>query len=147
MIHAHHPIWGFHRKLARRLLLWSGLSIIAGLLILLSPEPFWRGFASQYIGWGVIDAIIAVVGRLATKKKHKALAPEALDAASLKEAASLRRILAINTGLDVLYVLGGLAVIYFMTEPVWRGVGWGIVVQGGFLFVFDLVHTFLCPKQ
>jgi hypothetical protein len=47
----------------------------------------------------------------------------------------------------VLYVLGGLAVIYFMTEPVWRGVGWGIVVQGGFLFVFDLVHTFLCPKQ
>ena len=28
----------------------------------------------------------------------------------------------------------------------WRGQGWGIVVQGAFLFVFDLVHARRVPR-
>jgi hypothetical protein len=43
----------------------------------------------------------------------------------------------------VLYVLGGLWLARTKGEDdeFWRGSGWGIVVQGAFLFVFDLIHA------
>ncbi|MBN1812420.1 MAG: hypothetical protein JXA14_11325 [Anaerolineae bacterium] len=71
------------------------------------------------------------------------LAPEVLA----REARNLRRILLINTGLDVLYVTGGviLALTLGGDSPFWCGNGWGIVVQGGFLFFFDLLHALGVP--
>ncbi|MBN1486484.1 MAG: hypothetical protein JW981_02505 [Anaerolineae bacterium] len=55
----------------------------------------------------------------------------------------MRRILSVNTGLDVLYVGGGLLVAKSKgrDDDVWRGAGSGIVVQGAFLFFFDLFHA------
>jgi hypothetical protein len=66
----------------------------------------------------------------------------------LSEERSLRRLLLINTGLDVLYVVGGavLALTLGVGDPTWRGHGWGIVVQGAFLFVFDLFHAQQVPR-
>ncbi|HAX70778.1 MAG TPA: hypothetical protein DCY14_14295 [Anaerolineae bacterium] len=63
--------------------------------------------------------------------------------ATPKEIANLKRILLINTALDVLYVAGGIALIltFGAANPEWRGHGWGIIVQGGFLFFFDLFHA------
>ncbi|MBM4427863.1 MAG: hypothetical protein FJ031_11590 [Chloroflexi bacterium] len=60
-----------------------------------------------------------------------------------KETANLKRILLINTALDVFYVAGGIALIFTLgaENPEWRGHGWGIIVQGGFLFFFDLFHA------
>jgi hypothetical protein len=48
----------------------------------------------------------------------------------------------VNAGLDVLYVAGGtaLALRRGQNDPYWRGVGQGIVLQGGFLLLFDLWH-------
>ena len=65
-----------------------------------------------------------------------------------REARNLRRILLINTGLDVLYVTSGvaLALTLGVDNPFWRGNGWGIVVQGGFLFCFDLLHALGVPR-
>ncbi|MBN1978402.1 MAG: hypothetical protein JW918_13475 [Anaerolineae bacterium] len=70
-------------------------------------------------------------------------APEVLA----REARNLRRILLINTGLDVLYVAGGVALALTLgaDNPFWRGNGWSIVVQGGFLFCFDLLHALGVP--
>jgi hypothetical protein len=64
-----------------------------------------------------------------------------------REARNLRRILLINTGLDVLYVTGGIALALTLgaDNPFWRGNGWGVVVQGGFLFAFDLFHALCAP--
>jgi esterase/lipase len=141
-------IWDLQAALTRRLLRWSAASIVAGAVLLLLPgNPFWRGFGIQALAWGAIDAAIALFGWRAARRRRSAqpdpLAPDIVD----REANKLRRLLWINTGLDVLYVAGGLALVLTLgaTNAYWRGHGWGIVVQGAFLFAFDLLHATSIP--
>jgi carboxylesterase len=49
--------------------------------------------------------------------------------------------------MDVLYILGGLALILFLgrDNTFNRGMGWGVIVQGGFLLLFDLLHARVVP--
>jgi hypothetical protein len=59
-----------------------------------------------------------------------------------KEKSTLKLILWANTGLDVLYVLGGAWMARSdKGDGVMRGHGLGIMLQGGFLFVFDFLHA------
>jgi hypothetical protein len=41
-------------------------------------------------------------------------------------------------------VLGGVWLIqtWGADAALWRGHGWGVVIQGGFLFFFDFLHAF-----
>jgi hypothetical protein len=135
-------IWNFQTQLTRRLTFWSLASIAFGLPIL-TLDPFWRGVGIQFIAWGVIDLLIAIIGAAAMKRRKARLTPNELTAAAPKETANLKRILLINTGLDVLYIAGGIALILTLgTNDIgWQGHGWGIIVQGGFLFFFDLFHA------
>jgi carboxylesterase len=140
-------IWDFQDALTRRLLLWSALSVAAGALMLIFGDAFWRGFGLQAVVWGAIDAGIAFFGRRASGKRR--LAHLGGPSIAEREAANLRRLLWINTGLDVLYVVGGIVLIYTIgqDDPFARGNGWGIVVQGAFLFLFDLLHALAVPKE
>jgi hypothetical protein len=104
-------IWDYQDVLSRRLLLWSALSIIAGaLLVAFGASAWWRGFGVQALAWGAIDAAIALGGQLSARKR-RAAGPGG-PAAFEREARNLRRILWINTGLDVLYMAGGLVLVY-----------------------------------
>ena len=140
-------IWDLYSALTRRLLWWGGGSALLGITALLLGSPFWTGFAIQAIAWAAVDAAIALLGRRASRRRKQAyvdpLAPRVVEG----EAAKLRRLLWINTGLDVLYVTGGLALVLSLgtTHLTWRGHGWGIVVQGAFLFFFDLIHAQSVP--
>lgn len=139
-------IWNLQKVILYRLLNWSRFSIIAG-LGLLRLDSFWQGVGLQAVGWGVIDGLIAVIGRRSLNgrmARPEAAAPEALQ----RETRNLQRLLWFNTGLDVLYVLGGLWLVYRRgaANPKWRGHGWGIILQGGFLLLFDLYHALLIPK-
>ena len=121
----------FTQTIARRLLLWGAISTIGGVILQFSRRPFWTGFGQQAIGWGLIDALIALVaGRSASRSFSSS---------------TLRRILLINAGLDVLYMFGGFifARTKGATDEKLRGQGWGIVLQGWFLFKFDLIHALL----
>jgi carboxylesterase len=140
-------IWDFQDALTRRLLLWSALSMVAGALLLAFGDAFWRGFGLQALVWGGVDAGIAFFGRRASEKRRIAHlgGPSIVE----REARSLRRLLWINTGLDVLYIAGGIVLIYTIgqSDAFAQGNGWGIVVQGGFLFVFDLLHALAVPRK
>ncbi len=151
-------IWDFSLVLARRLMLWAGLSVIAGFILVATQIPqgwtttFWGGFGSQAILWGAIDGIIAAFGIYGTRRSIRRAGEgdeAAATAAAKKDAQRLRRLLWINTGLDLLYVAGGLA--WALTrgadDPFAAGVGWGIVVQGAFLFIFDLLHARAIPLE
>ncbi len=140
-------IWDFQDTLSRRLLLWSALSAGAGAVLLLAGADFWRGFGIQALAWGAIDAAIALFGQRAAARR-RATGPHAA-AALAGEAVKLRRLLWINTGLDLLYVTGGLVLLYTMgTQNRFAGGnGWGVIVQGGFLFVFDLLHAIAVPRR
>jgi hypothetical protein len=119
----------------RRLFLWAVISTFGGVFLQLTRRPFWVGVGQQAIGWGIVDALIALfAGR-----------PNSISFSGK----ALRRILLFNAGLDVLYMLAGF--IFARTigaaDEKRRGQGWGIVLQGLFLFKFDLMHGLLAPHE
>ncbi|MGL4419703.1 MAG: DUF6992 family protein [Gemmataceae bacterium] len=109
------------------ILLAFALVSIGGALFGLYAQPreFWRGFWFMTGLWGWIDAGIVQFGLLT--------APPDL--------ATLRTILFINTGLDVVYMLIG---AFLLTRPrdLYRGFGWAIISQGLGLFVLDGAFTY-----
>ena len=141
-------IWQFQQNLTRRLLAWSGFSIAAGLGMQLG-DAFWRGVGAQAMGWGAIDALIAWFGRRSAGRKQAKLLDPLSPIVVVKEARNLQRLLWFNTALDVIYVMGGLllALTKGRTNYTWRGHGWGIIVQGGFLFLFDLYHAMQLSRK
>lgn len=135
-------IWSFQDSLTRRLAAWSVFSILAGAWMTWGTE-FWRGMGIQFLAWGGIDLAIAFFGAVGTKKRKAKRTSEELISTQPAERANLAKILWINTGLDILYVAGGIALTLTLgaSAPFWQGSGWGIIFQGGFLFFFDLFHA------
>ncbi len=124
----------FSRNVSLRLLTWSVLSMAVGGLLWRRGSLFWRGFGAQALGWGAVDGLIALSGLRPGRQPPQ-------DPA--RAARNLRRLLWFNAMLDVGYMAGGLWLVRSKgrSDAQWRGQGWGIVVQGGFLFVFDVVHA------
>ncbi|HSN78468.1 MAG TPA: hypothetical protein VL334_25650 [Anaerolineae bacterium] len=125
----------------RRLLCWSVVSVASGLPLAAGSKPLLRGMGQQFIAWGAIDGAIALAGRWSQRRKTE-------PGTRNEDIAKLRRLLLVNAGLDVFYVAGGLALALRrgQDDPYWRGVGLGIVVQGGFLLAFDLWHGLNAPE-
>jgi hypothetical protein len=99
-------IWQYYKAINRRLLVWSIVSVIAG-AVLLVFGALWQGVGLQAIAWGAIDAGIALIGGWVTRRRRAGLADPSAPEVLIREARNLRRILLINTGLDVLYITGG----------------------------------------
>jgi hypothetical protein len=141
-------IWQTQEIILDRLWTWSRFSLIAG-LGLLRGGVFWRGVGLQAIGWGLIDAAIVMFGRRSMRCRWAALPDPTAPSVLAQESRNLRRLLWFNAGLDVLYVLGGVALARTRgaTNRGWHGHGWGIIIQGGFLFLFDLYHALPLAKE
>ncbi len=140
-------IWDFNKRLTRRLLAWAVASVGLGARFLQQKDGYSQGLGTQFVGWGAVDGLIALVGGLLAGRRRSQPDGDTPEQRSA-EARNLSRILAINTLLDVGYVLGGwwLARTKGAADRTWRGHGRGIMVQGGFLFLFDLVHWLLVPR-
>ena len=125
----------FTQTIMRRLLLWGVLSTIGGVILQFTRSPFWIGVGQQAIGWGIIDALIALFAGRPNSEPFSGK--------------TLRLILLFNAALDVLYMLGGLTLARTKgaTDEKMRGQGWGIALQGLFLFKFDLIHGLLAPSH
>ena len=82
-----------------------------GLGLFWSVNLFWIGIDLAIVVWALIDPIL--------------------------EVDEFRRVLAINGGLDLAYLVTGL-VLYTRRDRLAGGFGAAILVQGGFLLVFDL---------
>lgn len=134
-----HPVWKFELDLTNRLLAWSVLSLLSGLYLWFATNEFGQGFGIQAVAWGTVDAAIAFIGARSAVRRSSTADPR-------KEALFIRKVLWINVGLDILYVIGG--IIVFMWEGLfWQGTGWGIILQGVFLFFFDLFHAIKTPVE
>ncbi|MBN1838025.1 MAG: hypothetical protein JW820_19360, partial [Spirochaetales bacterium] len=138
----------FQTQLSRRLLAWSLASLLGGTLLVLLTSGFWEAFGIQALAWGGVDALIALAGLAGARKrpgKGGQPGPRADDGE--RRARRLRRVLWINTGLDLLYVTAGVGLIVFFggRGPAWAGHGWGVVLQGAFLLFFDLIHAQSVP--
>ena len=106
--------------LTRRLAQWAAGSVMVGLA--LSASPPTRGFGRQTAAWGAVDGAIAYAGI-----RRRAISGPT-------DPRRLRRILLLNAGADVGYLLVALTLL---RRPRWRGDALAVLVQGGFLLVLD----------
>lgn len=105
-----------------------------------SNVPEVKAFHQMNAGWGLINAGIAGIGYFTSRKKSSIALN---DLSLLTENHKLKSTLLFNAGLDVGYMATGL---YLMekdksaTENNGRlkGFGKSLIMQGAFLFVFDL---------
>lgn len=140
-------IWQYQdRVISRSLLKWAGFSIIAGVLMQFKNSKFWKNLGWQFTSWGLINAGIVVIGQVMAQERVASYenpgSPEILE----KETDNLKRILLFNAVLDILYMLGGKSLAdKDEGEGGRKGTGWGIILQGGFLFLFDLINAFRLP--
>ena len=138
--------WRHAARVSTQLGWWAFASVLVGAALLLTPErafgtlaPVTIAFGLQCLIWGAIDGIIALIGAFDLRRRHAAGEPH--DAAATRAfGRRLLRLLRLNAGLDVLYVAVGLALLVFWRTPEGLGHGLGVVVQGGFLLVFDAWH-------
>jgi hypothetical protein len=94
---------------------------------------------AQFKVWGLIDALIALFGTRSVKARRSRLPDPYYPQVLQEETRGLRDLLWINTALDLVYIAGGILLVLFRgrSESRWRGHGFGIIIQGAFLFLFD----------
>jgi len=113
---------------------WSVLSVSLGTAQLFSTNPQIKGFGLQNITWGAIDGLIA---GFATYDLNKRLKSGQLNL--VEERQTFRKVLLINTFLDLLYIGTGAAMMKYGSAQ-WQGHGSGILLQGSFLLLFDGIN-------
>ena len=138
--------WRHAARVSAQLGWWALASVLVGAALLLTPErafgtlaPVAFAFGLQCLIWGAIDGVIASIGARDLRRRRAAGEPQDV-AATRTFGRRLRRLLRLNAGLDVVYVAVGLALLTLWRTPEGLGHGLGVVVQGGFLLVFDAWH-------
>ncbi len=137
----------------RRLGLWGASSVVggAGLFALSQPALLGdgaprqlEGFAIQSMAWGGINLAIVAIGSLAPKTTPTMSTMSKMRADALDAEDDLAKVLWVNVGLDVGYMMAGgtmMAASQLGAEPSvdWLSHGAGIVTQGAGLFILDLI--------
>ena len=140
-------VFQYQDKISKRLLRWSIGSVVVGLLMRFGGK-FGKNLGNQFISWGVIDAAIAIGGDIAKRNRIDHMDNPGKSEIKRKEADNLTRLLWINAGLDILYMIWGFVwAKRDKGDGVGRGNGIGIIIQGLFLFVFDVFHARNMPQN
>ena len=127
---------------------WAGLNIgtgAAGWALAVTTEG--RAFHQMNLGWGLINGAIGAIGLINARREDAA---EFDMNGTWRADASLQKALLLNTGLDVAYVAAGAWMLergIRLDQPRLRGFGRSLLVQGGFLFAFDLTLAALADRH
>ena len=128
---------------------WAAGNIIIGSIMVGKTNGATKGFHQMNIGWNAVNLAIAGFGWYATSS----IDPNTFDAyTSLQENYKLQKILLFNAGLDVGYMAGGAYLIERSkntNKHPERLKGWGqsLLLQGGFLFAFDLTAYIILAQD
>ncbi|TVQ89224.1 MAG: hypothetical protein EA397_15735 [Deltaproteobacteria bacterium] len=129
--------WRTERTGMKVLLGWSVANLGAGTAGALTlQDPRQRAFMGGNATWNIVNLGLAGASLLGNRRPKRFEHPEVLH-----QAERLERTLLINTGLDVAYMVAGWALIergLRQDQPSLQGLGDALLVQGGFLFGFDL---------
>ena len=127
---------------------WAAGNVGAGLILRSRRSGEDRYFHEMNALWNGVNLGIAAAGYWSAT--HAGASPDVYSA--LREHYSFEKILLLNAGLDVGYMAGG---FYLMERAKntgkrperLRGYGKSIVVQGAFLFAFDLANYFISHSR
>lgn len=109
-----------------------------------AKEDEHKYFYQMNAAWNVINLAIAGFGYYGSTNPDGGLSLYA----SLQEQAAIEKILLFNAGLDVAYIMTGFYLIERSKNSAkysnqLKGYGKSLILQGGFLFAFDLVVYYL----
>ncbi len=129
---------------------WAiGNIALGSVLTVRSKNEEQKAFQQMNVGWNIINLAIAGVGFYAAQKGI----PEGLASWDVVEKHySLQKTFLFNAGLDVGYMAGGAWLIErsktaTKKQEQMRGFGKSIILQGGFLFLFDLTQFFIVKSD
>lgn len=121
---------------------WAVGSLISSGLAVGNATGETKAFHQMNLGWGAINATLAGLGTLGARKKE--FSNNQLETLEMQH--SVEKTFLVNTALDVAYVAGGYAMTQYgenqnKLEKRDRNVGFGksVMLQGGFLFLFDAI--------
>lgn len=124
---------------------WAVGNIATGLIMTNRTEGSDQYFHAMNAGWNAVNLVIAGFGYYGALKAD----PASFDLyQTVQEQHKFQKILLFNAGLDIGYMAGGLYLIERSKNTDknperLRGFGQSIILQGGFLFAFDLVNYFV----
>lgn len=117
---------------------WAGANLITNGILLSNSSGSDKYFYQMNVYWNAVNGALAGLGVLGAKKKQGNLSAFQ----TLEEQSSTEKIFLINTGLDVAYVMTG---VYLLeksknstdNKDMLKGYGQSVILQGGFLLLFD----------
>lgn len=125
---------------------WSVANLTLSGIALGQANGSNKYFHEMNLYWNVINVGIAGIGLLGLRKINESPTVSSV----VKEHYTLQKSLLLNTGLDIAYVTSGFWLldkskteITQVRSESFRGFGQAVVVQGGFLLVFDLTNYFI----
>lgn len=136
------------RKAMYTLAGWAGANIITGTYLTSHASGSAAYFHRMNAYWNIVNGTLATVALVRLHKKK----PDQSFADLYKQQQNMERIFLLNAGLDVAYVAAG---IYLNEKSKndkantnkWKGFGNSVVLQGGFLLVFDgVMYTLMHSK-
>jgi hypothetical protein len=119
---------------------WALANIGANTALYFSTDEDIRYFYQMNVLWNFINLGVAGLGYFSSVR-----AVPSNDLFTAVDAQySLEKILLLNAGLDAAYIMTGLFLMEYgrsfpTRQPMFRGYGQSLLLQGGFLLVFDLV--------
>ncbi|CAN5399136.1 hypothetical protein BH09PLA1_BH09PLA1_34410 [soil metagenome] len=136
------------RRMSFKLAIWAGASMAIALVTFVAQPAISsagarsgaQAIASQFLLWGLIDAGFALFGlRHAQQADRAGTAPPVIER-ELADRDKLLRVLHFSGKLNILWVGLGIVMIAVgagMKNPGLTGHGVGVLIQGGFLMMFD----------
>ncbi|MBS0031309.1 DUF6992 family protein [Chitinophaga sp. 22321] len=122
---------------------WSVANIATGLIGMGQTSGEAKYFHQMNAIWNVVNLGIATAGYFGNRK----LNPGSYNMqGSIKEQNKIEKIYLVNGALDVAYILGGLYAREYgknqtgKEQDRWKGYGASIILQGGFLLLYDAVN-------
>lgn len=121
---------------------WAGANIIQGSISAGNAKGSDHYFHQMNAYWNTVNLAIAGLGVLSAKKQA---VKKYTAAENIFEQQKIEKVLLLNTGLDAAYIMTG----FYLKERGNRlnsdqSVGYGnsLLLQGGFLLVFDIIQYF-----
>ena len=99
-------------------------------------------FHQMNLGWGAVNLVLAGAGYLSASREARL--PAADRAGNVRAQLRTENLYLFNAGLDVAYLAAGVYLLEKSRNPTaagspdrWRGYGQSLLLQGGFLLLFD----------
>lgn len=129
---------------------WSVTNMAVGSILSTQTEGSTKYFHQMNGIWNVVNLGIAAGGYFGSRKEAKKENWNLSE--TVTEHHKLQKILSLNIGLNVAYMATGVYLIERSKNDLenkdrWKGFGQSLILQGGFLFVFDIVQNQLHQKH